>query len=57
MAARVPRQVQGAEAARPHFDALALSDRSLSRQLKSDWPRSIEEPEEQLPTRAPKAAP
>src|ERR1700738_29848 len=49
MAARVPGQVQGAEAARPHFDALALSDRSLSRQLKSDWPRSIEELEESCP--------
>ena len=32
-----------------------LSDRSLSRLLKSDWPRSIEELEEKLPTRAPKA--
>ena len=34
-----------------------LSDRSLSRLLKSDWPRSIEELEEKLPTRAPKADP
>src|SRR5438309_1645210 len=34
-----------------------LSDRSLARLLKSDWPRSIEELEEKLPTRAPKTAP
>jgi formamidopyrimidine-DNA glycosylase len=31
-----------------------LSDRSLSRLLKSDWPRSIEELEEKMPTRAPR---
>src|SRR6266403_2162387 len=34
-----------------------LSDRSLSRLLKSDWPRNIDELEEKLPTRAPKTAP
>ena len=33
-----------------------LSDRSLSRLLKGDWPRTIEELEERLPTRAPVAA-
>lgn len=32
-----------------------LSDRSLSRLLHSDWPKSIDELEEKLPTRAPKA--
>ncbi len=32
-----------------------LSDRGLARLLKGDWPRSIEELEEKLPTRAPKA--
>jgi formamidopyrimidine-DNA glycosylase len=31
-----------------------LSDRSLSRLLKSDWPKNIDELEEKLPTRAPK---
>ena len=33
-----------------------LSDRSLSRLLHSDWPKNIDELEEKLPTRAPKAA-
>ncbi len=33
-----------------------LSDRSLARLLKSDWPRSIEELEEKMPSRAPAAA-
>jgi formamidopyrimidine-DNA glycosylase len=33
-----------------------LSDRSLSRLLKSDWPRNIDELEEKLPSRAPKPA-
>ena len=33
-----------------------LSDRSLSRLLKGDWPRTIEELEERLPTRAPVVA-
>jgi len=33
-----------------------LSDRGLSRLLKGDWPRSIEELEEKLPTRAPRAS-
>ncbi|HWE24869.1 MAG TPA: DNA-formamidopyrimidine glycosylase family protein [Myxococcales bacterium] len=32
-----------------------LSDRSLSRLLKSDWPKSIEELEEKMPARAPRA--
>jgi formamidopyrimidine-DNA glycosylase len=31
-----------------------LSDRSLARLLKSDWPKTIEELEEKMPTRAPK---
>ena len=31
-----------------------LSDRSLSRLLKSDWPKSIEELEEKMPARAPR---
>jgi formamidopyrimidine-DNA glycosylase len=31
-----------------------LSDRSLSRLLKSDWPKSIEELEEKMPSRAPR---
>jgi formamidopyrimidine-DNA glycosylase len=31
-----------------------LSDRSLSRLLHSDWPKSIDELEEKLPTRAPR---
>ena len=35
-------------------DGRILSDRSLSRLLKSDWPRNIDELEEKLPTRAPK---
>jgi formamidopyrimidine-DNA glycosylase len=33
-----------------------LSDRSLARLLKSDWPRSIEELEEKMPSRAPATA-
>ncbi len=33
MAARVPRQVQGAEAARPHFDALALAEQPVDAHL------------------------
>jgi formamidopyrimidine-DNA glycosylase len=33
-----------------------LSDRSLARLLKSDWPRSIEELEEKMPSRAPAAS-
>jgi len=32
-----------------------LSDRSLSRLLKSDWPKSIEELEEKMPARAPRS--
>jgi len=32
-----------------------LSDRSLARLLKSDWPKTIDELEERMPTRAPKA--
>jgi formamidopyrimidine-DNA glycosylase len=31
-----------------------LSDRSLARLLKSDWPKSIEELEEKMPSRAPR---
>jgi formamidopyrimidine-DNA glycosylase len=31
-----------------------LSDRSLSRLLKADWPKSIEELEEKMPSRAPR---
>jgi len=31
-----------------------LSDRSLSRLLKSDWPKSIDELEEKMPSRAPR---
>ena len=31
-----------------------LSDRSLSRLLKSDWPKSIDELEEKMPARAPR---
>jgi formamidopyrimidine-DNA glycosylase len=31
-----------------------LSDRSLARLLKSDWPKSIEELEEKMPARAPR---
>src|SRR5207302_6818478 len=34
-----------------------LSDRSPSRLLKSDWPKSIEELEEKMPARAPRPEP
>jgi formamidopyrimidine-DNA glycosylase len=37
-------------------DGRLLSDRSLARLLKSDWPKTIEELEERMPTRAPVVA-